>query len=434
MKPFSSPSRFSTARIILIAFTFSTLGGALAGFALPVVYIAQTENLTRAGILAASAVLAGFIGGLMGGIIADALSKRVFLFLFGCLDPLFWIAIAVLVWRENYSLALWIPLVVLAMFFSAAEGTIEGTSLRLVVQEDEVAEVMSLRQTRAYMGMFLGPVLGGVFASISPSLPFLVTAIMGVLCMLVLIPAWGDEQLGKIVDKSEGNTKTDAIFGGLHDVARDPILLMFAVIFVLIPFALDGVLEVFTFGLAHEQVEPWIISVFPVAVGLGGLLGASLVPLALRKITVHAGQLQLMVQSAILFLALGMAFIPIWPIRLVLMALTSFIVPFANPFMSFFMAYVPRERQGRVTSVITAINSLPGLFTAPIVAMLLPFLGYRTTAILAIPIVLATVALFFMPALRNIPATDGWADYVTELRTPSGDPVVELGTSQEEHS
>lgn len=44
------------------------------------------------------------------------------------------------------------------------------------------------------------------------------------------------------------------------------------------------------------------------------------------------------------------------------------------------------------------------------------------------------ISPIFMPALRNIPATDGWADYVTELRTPSGDPVVGLGTSQEEHS
>ncbi len=410
--------RWSTARIILIAFTFSEFGSTMAGFALPIVYIAQTHNLAGAGLLAGVGAAAMFVGNLVGGLIADARSKRVFLFVFGCADPVFEIALVLLIVRGAFAPAVWAPLIALMFFCNAAEGSIESTSLRLVVDEAELAAIMGLRQTRAYLCTFLGPVAGGVLASINPALPFGVTAVTGVIGMLILLPVRREERLARIEGSAE--SKVDAILGGLSDMRHSRVLLVAALIFFFVPFALNGVLDVFTFGLANAEVAPWLISSLPVAVGLGGIAGSIVVPIVLKKYPLRAGHSTLVVMAAIAVLCVLMVVIPAWAVRLVLVALIAALAPLANPLFSFVMAYVPPERQGRDISLISALNLLPGVVTGPVAAALLPSMGAGTILVLAAPMLISVVLLLVTPALRNIPPTDEWAGYIAGLRGKGG--------------
>lgn len=119
---------------------------------------------------------------------------------------------------------------------------------------------------------------------------------------------------------------------------------------------------------------------------------------------------------ALALLCIAFAYIPSWPVRLVLMVLAAGIAPFANPFMAFLAAYTPPERQGRDMSVITAINDLPGLVTAPVAAVFLPIFGYSTVALLSIALLPALLIVALTPAMRTIPEQSKWVDHIAKIR------------------
>lgn len=72
-----------TFRTLMLAFTISSASVGCASFSLPVAYIYATHNLVQTAFLTTTNTIGNLCGTLVGGVLADAYSRRLVLLISG---------------------------------------------------------------------------------------------------------------------------------------------------------------------------------------------------------------------------------------------------------------------------------------------------------------------------------------------------------------
>ncbi|MBO9625520.1 MAG: MFS transporter [Microbacterium sp.] len=401
---------------LLLAFTLSSATTAGAEFALPLVAMSSTQSVAWMAAVATSMVVGTLIGDACGGLLADTLPKWRLMAIGTAAETFALVAISVTLLLGHASAAVLVTL----GFALAASGSLssstESAAVRSLVADEDLPRAGQRRQARAFVTTLLGPALGGGLLTVATPLPFLVAAAAGMAALGLLGLLRGAAQLHTRTAR-EGSPATFAL-AGVRAVFTDSTLGGFGILMVVLGAVPALLLAVSTYSMARNDVPPWAISLLPTAAGAGGLAGALLLlPLLLKSRPPKVGPFSigmLLTLGAIVGMMGMLNSIP-WLIALAVIFTAG--ITLINPLLSFLMAYVPEDRQGRVLSTMTLLNSAPG-FVAPALASVL-VASYDLHALLACALLLfaAATVVLLVPTLRRIPAPAEWPDYMGQLRT-----------------
>lgn len=402
-------------RRLILAYTLALLTSSAASFAIPIEYLTRSGDLAGVALLSTSLVAAGLAGTSVGGIAADTLPKRTLLMWGTGAEALGFLALTVIAGYSGTSTWMWVCAGLLVSGAGALSGVVESASIRAIVDTDDIAEAGQSRQARSYLVTLGGPALGGVLLSAHPMLPFVVGTV-GALVAVVLVVLLSFAAPMRSRAQMTGRLRSFAV-AGLRALFTDKVLLGFGVLMFVLGAVPAIMLDLVVFTFADAGAPPWLISAFPVAIGVGGTVGSTLVLPLVAKWKHHA----IGVQSIFLFLILAIVVsaMAVFQNLIALSALAvvfTSLVPLTNPFLSFLVAYVPENEQGRVLSTMTLVNSAPALVAPAIAAALVRPIGLGGMIVPAVLLVMVAALVASMRSLRRIPVTDDWASYIDELR------------------
>lgn len=402
-------------RRLLLAFTLSSATTAGAEFALPLLVMTKTQSVAGMAAVTTSMVVGALLGDFLGGVLADSFPKWRVMAIGTAVETIVLVSIA-------GSLMLGADSIFVFAIFSialAASGSLsssaESAAVRSLVADEDLPRAGQLRQTRAFVTTLLGPAIGGVLLTAGTGLPFAVAGAAGVIALWLLALLRSTPQLHSRTPR-EGAPLTFAL-AGIRSVFTDSTLAGFGVLMVVLGSVPPLLIAISTYSMARNDVAPWAISLLPTAAGVGGLAGSLLLlPVILRIRPPRVGRFSIGVLLALGVMAGVMGLLSSIPWLIGLAILFTAGITLVNPLLSFLMAYIPEERQGRVLSAMTLLNSAPA-FVAPALATAL-VLAYDLRALIACAVILLAGAalVFFLPSLRGIPAPEQWSEYLNRLR------------------
>lgn len=109
-----------------------------------------------------------------------------------------------------------------------------------------------------------------------------------------------------------------------------------------------------------------------------------------------------------------------WQPRTVLAVAFTAIAPLINPFVSFLIAYVPDDLQGRVLSTMTALNTTPNVLAPGLAAVAVGAWGGRGSMLATLMMALPALLILFIPVLRDIPDSAQWSAYMDSISQRHG--------------
>lgn len=408
-----------TFRTLMLAFTISSASVGCASFSLPVAYIYATHNLVQTAFLTTTNTIGNLCGTLVGGVLADAYSRRLVLLISGAASGLSWAGVSLTAANGVSTVWLWAGSVLIAGFAGSAASAVEGASIRAIVDTDDLAQAGQDRQARAYLVTILGPAMGGGLLGVHTTAPFIAAAAGECACILLLVRLWRDPQMGP---HEHGHVSAPSFaFGGILAICRDRVLLAYAAIMLSAGLGPAFLLEAVVYSMAHDGSPAWIISAFPTAFGIGGILGSVLLlPVFLKRVHAPVGRTTVRILCVETAIVAGIGLMSGWQPRTVLAVAFTAIAPLINPFVSFLIAYVPDDLQGRVLSTMTALNTTPNVLAPGLAAVAVGAWGGRGSMLAALMMALPALLILFIPVLRDIPDSAQWSAYMDSISQRHG--------------
>ncbi len=268
-----SPLRRSPAfRRLWVGSTLSSVGGAFTTFAVPLQIYATTRSSLAVGGLGVAQLVPLLAVGLWGGQLADSLDRRRVLLATTATSTL--VSGALAAQALAGSRLIW-PLYLLVACKSAS-GALGGPARRAIllglVGADQLAASLALNRVTFQVTAVAGPALGGLLASLPP------LGLSG--CYLVdtasfLASFWGVAGLPDL-GRRTGRPGTGGIVEGLRVLHRSPLLTgTLLTDIAATAFALPVVLFP-AINAARFAGNPRTLGLFTAAIGVGGLLSATL--------------------------------------------------------------------------------------------------------------------------------------------------------------
>ena len=192
MSLLTGPLKRRDVRLLLAGSTVSLVGDGIYGVAMAVAVLQLTGSATALAAMAVVNLVPRVAFGLMGGVLADRVSRRVIL---AVCDLVRLTVVAVLgALLLGAEPPFWLLLVLVAPLGAASGAANPAFSAILpdLVDEDELVATGGLLGTVSPMAqMVVGPVLGGVLAAWNPGAALLVDAVtfgVSAVCVLMLRP------------------------------------------------------------------------------------------------------------------------------------------------------------------------------------------------------------------------------------------------------
>lgn len=330
--------------------TLSDFGTALAVVAYPLLVLAVTGSAAGAGAVEAALSIGYVVTLLIGGALADRLSRRTLMLLSPSIQTVAvsTVTIAVIIDRVT------IPHIVVVGFLQGLAGGLSGgaeyAALRRVVEQYQLPTAFSLMQARGMVIALIGPTIGGLLYGVARFLPFLVDAISFVVNILGVMMI--RRSLGPDLDEKEPREPVlTSIGGGIRYIIGNAYL-RFVTIWAALINACAAGLFILVIVLVHMRGgSPALVGAVNAIGACGGLVGAAV---AARIVRALPGRLLVIVASWLMALAVaGIAMVSdAWAIGL-LMALLMFVVsPLNVLFSSYEARIIPDRLIGRASSAI----------------------------------------------------------------------------------
>ncbi|MFD7280807.1 MFS transporter [Streptomyces sp. NPDC059862] len=395
----------------------SALGTSMSTLAFPLLMLYVTGSATQAGTITVLHML-GRLGTLvLGGALADRVSRRALLSLAALVEALSMGAVAWLVYRGDPSV---LGLHALALVSGLAAGLRSGVTapvLRRIVPKEQVADATAQGMGRDLLAQLVGAPLGGLFYAMARWVPFLFDAI-SFLCimlgsLLIRRPLGPDRR-----DDGEPRAGLFAdIKDGLRLIRRSDYLVFTLAWGALLNTVAQGFTLLFVIIVQHRGGSPTTVGVVTSLAVAGGVLGAVVGPWLMRRI----GARRVLLLSAWLFAAsfAAVAMVPRpWQIGLVMMIGMTSMVPMNVVTESYEVRLVPDAYLGRVASTgqfcFQAVQ-----WTGPLAAGLLADAVGVERAVLILASAMAVLALALHVARRRLTVLDTPLAEVQELPLPA---------------
>ncbi len=383
----------------------SSLGSAMSQLAYPLLMLYTTGSVARAGVVGACLNIGGLSTTLLGGALADRYSRRR-LTVGADLVQAAAVTTVVVAVANGYVNVVHIGAVALLQGMCNGIGGAAMTPvLKRIVPEEQFPALSASKQGREMISRLVGPPLGGALFTAAKWIPFLGDAFS------FLVSAVGvamiRQPLGPDRGEREGHPSTLSSMREGFAYIRTSVYLRFIVVWSALTSALLGGTVLLVIALIKQRGGgPTTIGVVTALAAIGGLGGALLAPLLLKRI--RSRTLVLAASWTIVPALVGMAAAPQpWQIGAVSAFLVLLIVPLTVLLESYQLRIVPDALMGRVSSALS-FGTSGLLWTAPVTAgVLADNFGVPTAMlVLAGVFVLLSVWSTLAPAVRLLDASE----------------------------
>lgn len=353
----------------------SDLGDSVAQLAMPLLVLALTGSVVRAGLVGTVAQLARLLTRLPSGVLADRVDRRQALLTCDAIRLVAFATLAAAIATGHVDLMVIFAVSVIDAVCGTLFQTTEHAALRSVVGqpvapgptgepshdvhaddtnpvprdfESQLGEAVARNEARSYGTALAGPPLGGLLFGLAPALPFLGNAVSYLASMTGI--AMIRRPLQNQPDQAPAGSRT-ALAEGIKFVFGNRFLRAVLIIAAPLNLALNGAVFTIIVTLQRRGVAPGVIGLTETIVAVGGLAGAFIAPTLKRSIpfprlirSICWASTAVLVISSLLTATLAAA-VPV--------AIAVFLGPACNAALFAYQAAITPDRlQGRVLSVI----------------------------------------------------------------------------------
>lgn len=343
----------------------SSLGSAMSQLAYPLLMLYSTGSVARAGIVGACLNIGGLSTTLLGGALADRYSRRKLAVGADFVQFAAVTSVAVAV-AQNYVNVVHIGAVALVQgMCNGIGGASMNPVLKRIVPTEQFPALSASKQGREMISRLAGPPLGGALFTIARWIPFLGDAVS------FLVSALGvgmiRQPLGPDAADRAAHTSTVASMREGFAYIRTSVYLRFIIVWSALTSALLGGIVLLVIALIKELGGgPTTIGVVTALAAIGGLGGALMAPLLLKR--VRSRTMVLITSWTIVVATVGIAAAPKpWEIGAVAAFLVLLVVPLTVLLESYQLRIVPDTLMGRVSSALS-FGTSGLLWTAPVTA------------------------------------------------------------------
>lgn len=331
--------------------TVSAYGTALSTVAYPLLILFATGSAASAGVVAAAESIGGLITMLIGGALADRISRRAILLASPLVQALVVSSVVIAVITGHVYVTHVAIVGLIQGLVGGMAGGADFAALRRVVPEDMLPNAFALAQGRTWAIRLAGPSSGGLMFGVARWLPFLGDALsfLASACGVLLIR----RPLGPDPDEHEG--KRESIFasiaGGFRYI-RSNAYLRFLTIWVALGNCVINGLLILVIVLIHARHGSATLIGGVSSLGAAGGVAGSLVSSRIAK-RVPGRALVIAVSWVLVGATVGIALIPNpWAIGALIALTFVLIAPLNVVFSTYEARTIPDALMGRVSSAI----------------------------------------------------------------------------------
>ncbi|WP_067464241.1 MFS transporter [Actinomadura macra] len=388
--------------------TVSAVGTSLSAIAFPLLVLYTTGSVARAGMIGAANLAGMLITTLLGGALADRVSRKAILVLSPLVQGAVLAAVATAVATDRASLPL---LVAAALAGGLSAGVVTGaemSALRRIVPKEQLPVATGQMMGRDLGADLIGAPLGGVLFAVTRWFPFAADAVSFVFAavgaLLIRRPLGPDRSAAV-----RRNSVTQDIAAGIRFVREQPFLRFTVIWGALLNTVTEAFTLLFIALIRYRGGGPAQVGLISSLALLGGLVGAVIGPSVARRVRPQ----RVLYAAAWAFAATlaACAFVPRpWQIGAVVTVAMLTMVPLNVVLQAAVVRVVPDEFSGRVAAV-GRFGTMALQWTGPLVAGLLASLFGVPGAVLSLLVPVALLALA-LHATRSLDAMDVLTDDV----------------------
>ncbi|MFC1400698.1 MULTISPECIES: MFS transporter [Streptacidiphilus] len=394
--------------------TLSALGTSVSAIAFPLLVLASTGSVSKAGVIGSANLLGVVVTALWGGVLADRVSRRAILVAGPLAQAAVLAAVTVLARADRPSL----PLLVAASLLSGLlSGVVMGAgtpALARIVPKEQLATANGQAMSRDMLAQLLGAPVGGVLFGLARWVPFGADALSFVFAALGALNI--RRPLGPDRDAAAPRTSVLAdVSAGLRFVRVQPFVRFVVVMASVLNMVAQAFLLLLIALVAHRGGGPTAIGLVSATTVAGGFAGSLVAPAVARRF-----RARVLLCGAVWIFTLGLAvtaLVPqVWEIALVVCLTQVATVPVNVVLTTYLMRLVPDGMLGRVAAV-NRFGAYALEWCGPLLAGLFVALFGAPGGMLALLVVMVplAVALMVAPALAILGTPVG---EVAELAVP----------------
>ncbi len=263
----------------------SSVGSAVGAVALPLTALLVLDATPlEMGLIAAAAYVAWLVIGLPAGVITQRLPLRRLQIGMDLLRALAVASVPVAWWLDRLTITHLVVTALVTSFASVLFDVANSTFLPSVVPRDQLQARNSLMSGTHAASQLGGPSLGGVFVQLLGAVPTLLVDAVSYLVSALLLGRLPDRLLPLPASAARPSMR-DLIREGWHYVTRHPIMGPCLWDATATNFVCGGQLALFALYLVRDLDAPvGLVGFLLAAEGIGSLIGAALVPFAVRRL------------------------------------------------------------------------------------------------------------------------------------------------------
>ncbi|WP_246382999.1 MFS transporter [Nocardioides stalactiti] len=268
---------------LTIGETVSTIGGAAASFALPLIVLAMTESAFAAGVVATAGMIGNLTALAFVGNLVDGHSRRAAMLVGQVTRWVTWSMLAILVTLGWFDVAALAALSLAGGAATALYRTAEAGALKTLVRQEQLPTAVAVIEGRGAAADLAGAPLGALLLSLALPLPLWINAASFAVAIIGI--ALIRTPLAR-PDAARPEVYRKALSAGFRYLRGQRAFLAIVISHGLVNFGLNA----FTFAmiviLQRDDHPYWLISLYPAAAGIGLLAGSLLAPHLVARMTI----------------------------------------------------------------------------------------------------------------------------------------------------
>lgn len=408
--PTETSLKTRTYRSWLVADTGLMVGAQLRTFAIPLIAFAATLDVARAGWITTAGAVASGILSIFSGAVIDRHNRRNLMLIYAISSIIIWSFAATLLITGKLNAWWLLGFVVLHAIISELTSGASDAYLRSIIDITDYPQARSINEGRdAAVNMISGPI-GGVLYALANWLPFVASAItfFASFVATILIPgAKRESQRAKEVRKQGASFKQDFIDGWEWTFSKHT-LVWCMMMTGMVNLGFLGLQEAAQLHMVSTGTSSQLIGLMDAVWGFAVIIGA----VVATKIagTLHVGRWSIGILIYMVACFVILIFTDNYFALMAAFSLSCIPLPLLNAMTTgYIFAKVPENMQGRVGTALGVPTGLIASFAAGIAGFLLKYLGWSSTIVVFIIILLlGLAAMIFPPYMRSIPEASQW--------------------------
>jgi predicted MFS family arabinose efflux permease len=259
----------------------SAFGGAFTTVAYPLLVLSITHSPAKAGLVSFARFLPAPLLGLVAGVVADRVDRRLVMM---TADALRAVAIGVLATLVAFHPLFW-PIPLLAFVEGVGEsffGACQNLAMRAVVPTEQLADAVSVQVGRNAVVGLAGPPVGGAFFTLSRAIPFAADAASYAFSLISLALMRTPFQQPREDPVPSGLTE------GLRFIWKQPFIRVTSFLFLIGNFTEPAFLFIVVVLARRQGLSGGEIGLLLGAFSAALLVGSTLTPFVRRRVSVPA--------------------------------------------------------------------------------------------------------------------------------------------------